>query len=171
MSGKAFNRESIFGAWMGRAKRAAAIMVLATVCIPWSSGVHAAAAQEDIRVVIFADLGSKYKATVPAVTLKSSGGLSVGQNSGGSFQTWMGLPDSTARFSVDSYRVKVLEGNEAAAIKAAQALQRLMINLRFLSVQKMVALCIKCTREYMLVNSLRRLLYSGFPRQPERRPR
>lgn len=99
-------------------------MVLATVCIPWSSGVHAAAAQEDIRVVIFADLGSKYKATVPAVTLKSSGGLSVGQNSGGSFQTWMGLPDSTARFSVDSYRVKVLEGNEAAAIKAAQALQK-----------------------------------------------
>ncbi|PPQ48744.1 sporulation protein [Paenibacillus peoriae] len=124
MSGEAFNRKSIFGAWMGRAKRAAAIMVLATVCIPWSSGVHAAAAQEDIRVVIFADLGSKYKATVPAVTLKSSGGLSVGQNSGGSFQTWMGLPDSTARFSVDSYRVKVLEGNEAAAIKAAQALQK-----------------------------------------------
>ncbi|WP_025716929.1 SpoIID/LytB domain-containing protein [Paenibacillus sp. 1-18] len=124
MSGKALNRKTIFSTWTGRAKRAAAIMVLATVCLPWTSSVHAAAAQEDIRVVIFADLGSKYKATVPAVTLKSSEGLSVGQNSGGSFQAWMGLPDSTARFSVDSYRVKVLEGNEAAAIKAAQVLQK-----------------------------------------------
>ncbi|MEC0235170.1 SpoIID/LytB domain-containing protein [Paenibacillus kribbensis] len=124
MNGKALNQKTIFSAWTGRAKRAAAIMVLATVCIPWSSSVHAAAAQEDIRVVIFADLGSKYKAIVPAVTLKSSEGLSVGQNSGGSFQAWMGLPDSTARFSVDSYRVKVLEGNEAAAIKAAQILQK-----------------------------------------------
>ncbi|KAF6562214.1 SpoIID/LytB domain-containing protein [Paenibacillus sp. EKM202P] len=124
MSGDTLNRNKNFGAWTGRLKRAALIMVLATACIPWPSAVQAAAAQEDIRVVIFADLGSKYKATVPAVTLKSSGSLSVGQNSGGSFQAWMGLPDSTARFSVDSYRVKVLEGNEAAAIKAAQALQK-----------------------------------------------
>ncbi|MGR6764850.1 SpoIID/LytB domain-containing protein [Paenibacillus sp. T2-29] len=124
MSGDTLNRNKNFGAWTGRLKRAALIMVLATACIPWPSAVQAAAAQEDIRVVIFADLGSKYKATVPAVTLKSSGSLSVGQNSGGSFQAWMGLPDSTARFSVDSYRVKVFEGNEAAAIKAAQALQK-----------------------------------------------
>ncbi|AJE52799.1 SpoIID/LytB domain-containing protein [Paenibacillus polymyxa] len=124
MSGDTLNRNKNFGAWTGRLKRAALIMVLATACIPWPSAVQAAASQEDIRVVIFADLGSKYKATVPAVTLKSSGSLSVGQNSGGSFQAWMGLPDSTARFSVDSYRVKVLEGNEAAAIKAAQALQK-----------------------------------------------
>ncbi|MCV9948858.1 SpoIID/LytB domain-containing protein [Paenibacillus sp. BT-177] len=124
MSGDTLNRNKNFGAWTGRLKRAALIMVLATACIPWPSAVQAAAAQEDIRVVIFADLGSKYKATVPAVTLKSSGSLSVGQNSGGSFQAWMALPDSTARFSVDSYRVKVLEGNEAAAIKAAQALQK-----------------------------------------------
>ncbi|WP_025681893.1 SpoIID/LytB domain-containing protein [Paenibacillus maysiensis] len=124
MSEKALNQSTIFGTWAGRAKRATAAIVLAVVCLPWSPTVHAATAQEDIRVVIFADLGSKYKATVPAVTLKSSGGLSVGQNSGGSFQSWTGLPDSTARFSVDSYRVKVLEGNEAAAIKAAQALQK-----------------------------------------------
>ncbi|CCI70672.1 Amidase enhancer [Paenibacillus polymyxa M1] len=124
MSGDTLNRNKNFGAWTGRLKRAAFFMVLATACIPWPSAVQAAASQEDIRVVIFADLGSKYKATVPAVTLKSSGSLSVGQNSGGSFQAWMGLPDSTARFSVDSYRVKVLEGNEAAAIKAAQALQK-----------------------------------------------
>ncbi|AUO07607.1 sporulation protein [Paenibacillus jamilae] len=124
MSGDTLNRNKNFRAWTGRLKRAALIMVLATACIPWPSAVQAAAAQEDIRVVIFADLGSKYKATVPAVTLKSSGSLSVGQNSGDSFQAWMGLPDSTARFSVDSYRVKVLEGNEAAAIKAAQALQK-----------------------------------------------
>ncbi|NEU29007.1 SpoIID/LytB domain-containing protein [Paenibacillus polymyxa] len=124
MSRYTLNQNKKSKAWTGRVKRAALIMVLATACIPWSSGVQAAAAQEDIRVVIFADLGSKYKATVPAVTLKSSGSLSVGQNSGGSYQAWMGLPDSTARFSVDSYRVKVLEGNEAAAIKAAQALQK-----------------------------------------------
>lgn len=124
MNEKALNRKTIFGTWASRTKRAAVIMVLATACLPWSLGVHAAAAQEDIRVVIFADLGSKYKASVPAVTLKSSGGLSVGQNSGGSFQAWLGLPDNTARFSVDSYRVKVLEGNEATAIKAAQALQK-----------------------------------------------
>ncbi|QDY83770.1 SpoIID/LytB domain-containing protein [Paenibacillus polymyxa] len=124
MSRYTLNRNKKYKAWTGRVKRAALIMVLATACIPWSSGVQAAAAQEDIRVVIFADLGSKYKATVPAVTLKSTGSLSVGQNSGGSYQAWMGLPDSTARFSVDSYRVKVLEGNEAAAIKAAQALQK-----------------------------------------------
>jgi stage II sporulation protein D len=107
MSGETLNRKKTFGAWTGAFKRAAVIMVLATACIPWSSGVHAAAAQEDIRVVIFADLGSKYKATVPAVTLKSSGSLSVGQNSGGSFQAWMGLPDSTARFILESYRVKL----------------------------------------------------------------
>ncbi|AET62307.1 SpoIID/LytB domain-containing protein [Paenibacillus terrae] len=124
MSEKALNPNTIFGTWAGRAKRATAAIVIAVVCLPWSPTVHAAAVQEDIRVVIFADLGSKYKATTPAVTLKSSGGLSVGQNSGGSFQAWTGLPDSTARFSVDSYRVKVLEGNEAAAIKAAQVLQK-----------------------------------------------
>ncbi|MGG1615449.1 SpoIID/LytB domain-containing protein [Paenibacillus sp. NRS-1782] len=124
MSEKALNQNTIFGTWACRAKRATAAIVLAVVCLPWSSTVHAAATQEDIRVVIFADLGSKYKATTPAVTLKSSGALSVGQNSGGSFQAWTGLPDSTARFSVDSYRVKVLEGNEAAAIKAAQVLQK-----------------------------------------------
>ncbi|MGG4221505.1 SpoIID/LytB domain-containing protein [Paenibacillus jamilae] len=123
MSEETLNRKKNFGAWTGRVKRAALIMVIATACMPWSTGAQAAA-QEDIRVVIFADLGSKYKATVPAVTLKSSGSLSVGQNSGGSFQAWVGLPDSMARFSVDSYRVKVLEGNEAAAIKAAQALQK-----------------------------------------------
>ncbi|MFB5268013.1 SpoIID/LytB domain-containing protein [Paenibacillus enshidis] len=82
-------------------------------------------AQDSIRVVMFADLGSTYKSTVPAVTLKSDGDWSVGEGPDADHRTWASLPSGqSVRFSVDGFRVKVMEtGDYQAASAAAKILQ------------------------------------------------
>lgn len=85
----------------------------------------AAEADQTIRVAMYADLGSTYKSTIPAVTLKSGDSWTIGQDTGDSHRPWLFLsPGQTVKFSVDGYRVKVLETtNFATASAAAKALQ------------------------------------------------
>ncbi|MFB5678749.1 SpoIID/LytB domain-containing protein [Paenibacillus terreus] len=81
--------------------------------------------QDSIRVALFADLGSTYKSTVPAVTLKSDGDWSAGEGTGEDYRAWVHLSSGqSVRFSVDGFRVKVMEtGDYQAAAAAAKVLQ------------------------------------------------
>ncbi|ASA26474.1 sporulation protein [Paenibacillus donghaensis] len=59
-----------------------------------------------IRVVLYADIGTKYKSTVPLVTLQSEQGFSLGTGSA----PLLNVPaKAQARASLDGFRVKVLE--------------------------------------------------------------
>ncbi|AWB47015.1 sporulation protein [Paenibacillus sp. CAA11] len=85
-----------------------------------------AAAQQRVRVAMFLDLGSTYRSTSPAITLKSAGELSIGPKADSGFISWVQVPAGEAvRFSVDSYRVKAMETTSfdtaAAAAKKLQA--------------------------------------------------
>lgn len=62
-----------------------------------------------IRVALFADIGSKYKSTVPVISLQSKQEWSV-RSKDGSNSTLVTVPAMTVvRFSLDSFRVKVFE--------------------------------------------------------------
>ncbi|CAM2853271.1 SpoIID/LytB domain-containing protein [Paenibacillus sediminis] len=78
-----------------------------------------------IRVAMFLDLGSKYKSTTAAVTLKSAGQWFAALGSeGGAGARLSFTAGQTARFSVDSYRVKVLETTDwMTAAKTADKLK------------------------------------------------
>ncbi|MDP4095189.1 SpoIID/LytB domain-containing protein [Paenibacillus sp. P96] len=80
---------------------------------------------DTIRVAMFADLGSTYKSTTPAVTLKSNGDWSIGEGIGDEHRAWLQLSSGQAvRFSVDGFRVKVMETwDYQAAAAAAKVLQ------------------------------------------------
>lgn len=102
----------------------AAVVVSASL---WGAVAPASAAADNtIRVAMFADLGSTYKSTTPAVTLQTDGDWSLGVNGTSGYESWISLPASTAiRFSVEGFRVKVLETETfktaAAAAKLLQA--------------------------------------------------
>ncbi|KOP64427.1 sporulation protein [Bacillus sp. FJAT-18019] len=93
----------------------------------WSApAVHAAApALDSIRVAMFLDLGSQYKSTTNAVTLKSAEELAVSISAPSAQQSLVSIPaNQQARMSVDSYRVKVLETTDwKTAYDAANKLQ------------------------------------------------
>ncbi|WP_138495677.1 SpoIID/LytB domain-containing protein [Paenibacillus pinistramenti] len=78
-----------------------------------------------IRVAMFLDLGSTYKSTTPSVTLVSSGGLSAGPGTEGSYQNWIqASAGEAAKFSVNAFRVKVMETSSfSTAASAAKKLQ------------------------------------------------
>lgn len=82
--------------------------------------------ETDIRVAMFLDLGSTYKSTTPAVTLQSSGSLSAGPGTNGDYNSWINIgANQQARFSINGYRLKVLQTSDfstaAAAAKKLQA--------------------------------------------------
>lgn len=80
---------------------------------------------DTIRVAMFLDLGSKYKSTIPAVTLKSSESLNGSLITYEGSQALFSIPAAgQARLSVDSFRVKVLETKDwKTASEAAKKLQ------------------------------------------------
>ncbi|MDO7908078.1 SpoIID/LytB domain-containing protein [Paenibacillus sp. JX-17] len=105
---------------------AAASVLAAAMLMPMAAPADAEGTASTIRVAMFADLGSKYKSTTPYVTMSSGGSWSLGQQGTSGFQSWVDLPsDKQVRFSIDSYKVKVLETADfktaAAAAKALQA--------------------------------------------------
>ena len=103
------------------------LLSLAVAGSIWSApAVQAAAPSLDtIRVAMFLDLGSQYKSTTNAVTLKSAEALTASLLASGTHQTLMSIPaNQQVRVSVDTYRVKVLETTDwKAASEAAKKLQ------------------------------------------------
>lgn len=94
-------------------------VLLAAGCFQLS-GKALAQPVDQIRVGMFMDLGSTYKSTTAAVTLSSSQALTVGFNTSAGHSSLVSLgAGETARFSVDSFRVKVLETADLSAATAA----------------------------------------------------
>ncbi|KWX76988.1 sporulation protein [Paenibacillus riograndensis] len=74
-----------------------------------------------IRVALFADIGSKYKSTVPFVTLSSTTGFSL---MSGSAQLLPIPANNKIRVSLDGYKIKVMDSPTwQAAAEAAKKLQ------------------------------------------------
>ncbi|OKP68341.1 sporulation protein [Paenibacillus sp. P3E] len=74
-----------------------------------------------IRVALYADIGSKYKSTVPFVTLSSTMGFSL---MSGSAQLLPIPANNKIRISLDGYKVKVMDSPTwQAAAEAAKQLQ------------------------------------------------
>ncbi|WP_422660186.1 SpoIID/LytB domain-containing protein [Paenibacillus sp. EC2-1] len=110
------------GSWC--AKGLLAVVVAGSV---WQAPAANAAAPslDTIRVAMFLDLGSRYRSTTPAVTLKSvdvlNGSLITSEGSQGVFTT---PAAEQVRLSIDSFRVKVLETKDwKTASEAAKKLQ------------------------------------------------
>ncbi|MGN7357973.1 SpoIID/LytB domain-containing protein [Paenibacillus sp. SAF-054] len=94
-------------------------LALAAGCLQLS-GKALALPVDQIRVGMFMDLGSTYKSTTAAVTLTSNQTLSIGFNTSGVHSSLVSLgAGETARFSVDGFRVKVLETADSSAAAAA----------------------------------------------------
>ncbi|MFD3260163.1 SpoIID/LytB domain-containing protein [Paenibacillus lentus] len=79
-----------------------------------------------VRVAMFLDAGSAYKATVPAVTMTAESAWQAGPQRGDGLESWVDFsPGETARFSVEGFKVKALESADwqtaSAAIKKLQA--------------------------------------------------
>lgn len=79
-----------------------------------------------VRVAMFLDAGSAYKATVPAVTMTAESAWQAGPQRGDALESWVDFsPGETARFSVEGFKVKALESADwqtaSAAIKKLQA--------------------------------------------------
>ncbi|MCM3785565.1 SpoIID/LytB domain-containing protein [Neobacillus mesonae] len=110
--------------WLKGAKLAvAAVLVAGSLCIPSFAD---AADGDTIRVAMFADLGSTYKSTAPAVTMQTAGSWTAGMVGPSGYEAWISLPSAAqVRFSVDGYRVKVMEtakfSEAAAVVKALQS--------------------------------------------------
>ncbi len=83
----------------------------------------AAADQSDttrVRVAMYLDLGSTYKSTTPAVTLKTTAPAEAGFAFNSVLEPWLQLgAGETARFSVSGYKVKALESADWATVAAA----------------------------------------------------
>ncbi len=85
--------------------------------------VHADASAK-IRVALFADIGSKYKSTVPAVSLQSAQDFSIISRSSSAIPLVTVPAKTVVRVSYDSFRVKVLETSVwKEAADAAKKLQ------------------------------------------------
>lgn len=109
-------------------RRTAAGMAAAALAASiWAAPAAYAAAPslDTIRVAMFLDLGSQYRSTVNAVTLRSEEALTVALDNAGAQHAITSIPaNQQARMSVDSYRVKVLETTDwKTAAEAAKKLQ------------------------------------------------
>lgn len=73
-----------------------------------------------VRVAMFLDSGSTYRAVVPAVTLTAESAWQAGPQTNGSFESWLDFsPGQTVRFSVDGIKVKALESADWQTVSAA----------------------------------------------------
>lgn len=99
----------------------AALLTAASVLAP--AGTTHADSGGAIRVALYADIGSKYKSTVPLVTLQSEQDFSLLPAAGGT--PLLSVPaQNKIRISLDGFRVKVLETTSwQTAADAAKKLQ------------------------------------------------
>ncbi|OME03437.1 sporulation protein [Paenibacillus odorifer] len=100
----------------------AAALAVGSFLIP--AGASHADSNSTIRVALYADIGSKYKSTVPAVTLLSTQSFTLLSDQAGSAPL-VSLPaQKQIRVSLDGYRVKVMEVSSwQTAADAAKKLQ------------------------------------------------
>lgn len=109
-----------------RAKRAAwATLLLAlALCLPALKTESYAAAvpmPDQIRVALYVSNGKTYNVTVPTVTLSSPGGFDVGIRLPAATRSWTSAaPGAQARFSLDGYKVLLLETADAAVAALLQ---------------------------------------------------
>lgn len=97
------------------------VVAIGTACLPFPQGVTAAGLTPDnIRVALFLDLGTTYKSTTPAVTLQSTSSWSAGFNGNDGYHSLVTFSDNAqVRFSMDTFRVKVLETKDWKTAAAA----------------------------------------------------
>ncbi|MBO2943426.1 SpoIID/LytB domain-containing protein [Paenibacillus sp. F411] len=117
--------------WKVRALKAALRIMLAGAVMStvWTAAPQAqvqAASMDSIRVALFLDLGSKYKSTVPAVTISSQEALTASfVTPNANIQAAALNAGEQTRLSSNSYRVKVMESKDwtviAEAVKKLQA--------------------------------------------------
>jgi stage II sporulation protein D len=100
----------------------AAAIAVGSLLIP--AGASHADSNSTIRVALYADIGSKYKSTVPAVTMQSTQSFTLMSDQPGSVPLVSVPAQSRIRVSVDGYRVKVMETSSwKVAADAAKKLQ------------------------------------------------
>ncbi|MEK5398875.1 sporulation protein [Paenibacillus sp. VTT E-133280] len=100
----------------------AAAIAVGSLLIP--AGASHADSNSTIRVALYADIGSKYKSTVPVVTMQSTQSFTLMSNQPGSTPLLLVPAQSRIRVSVDGYRVKVMETSSwKTAADAAKKLQ------------------------------------------------
>ncbi|MEK5435834.1 MULTISPECIES: SpoIID/LytB domain-containing protein [Paenibacillus] len=100
----------------------AAAIAVGSLLIP--AGASHADSNSTIRVALYADIGSKYKSTVPVVTMLSTQSFNLMSNQPGSTPLLSVPAQSRIRVSVDGYRVKVMETSSwKTAADAAKKLQ------------------------------------------------
>lgn len=88
------------------------------------AGASHADSNSTIRVALYADIGSKYKSTVPVVTMLSTQSFTLMSNQPESTPLLSVPAQSRIRVSVDGYRVKVMETSSwKTAADAAKKLQ------------------------------------------------
>ena len=108
-----------------RLRKIAAAVIALTLTLaagvpPFGASSYAAVPKmTQIRVALFIDNGKNPVATVPTVTLSSVNGLAIGVKTPAGTDTWLNTADATpVRASLDSYRVLLMETNDAAAAEA-----------------------------------------------------
>ncbi|MFC4776489.1 SpoIID/LytB domain-containing protein [Paenibacillus sp. GCM10023252] len=112
-------------------KRIIWIVIACLLIIPAIPGKSAEAAVpglDRIRVALFISSSSpSYQLTVPAVTLTSPGGMSIGTRQGAGTELWVeAAANQSIRLGLDDYKVKVLETTDfASALAAYKRLQAL----------------------------------------------
>ncbi|OME51866.1 SpoIID/LytB domain-containing protein [Paenibacillus odorifer] len=100
----------------------AAALAVGSFLIP--AGASHADSNSTIRVALYADIGSKYKSTVPAVTLQSTQSFTLLSDQAGSAPLVSVPAQKQIRISLDGYRVKVMEASSwQTAADAAKKLQ------------------------------------------------
>ncbi|WP_438497248.1 SpoIID/LytB domain-containing protein [Paenibacillus sp. IHBB 3054] len=100
----------------------AATLIAGSFLVP-AGDIHAESSA-NIRVAIYADIGSKYKLTVPYVTLQSAKEFNFLSGQSGAASLLPVPANSKIRVSLDSYKVKVMEAATwQAAADAAKKLQ------------------------------------------------
>lgn len=100
----------------------AATLAVGSFLIP--TGSSHAATDSTVRVALFADIGTKYKSTVPAATLQSAQSFTLNTDQSGSAPLVTVPAQNSIRVSVDGYRVKVMEASSwNVAADAAKKLQ------------------------------------------------
>jgi stage II sporulation protein D len=100
----------------------AAVLAVGSFLIP--AGASHADSNSTIRVALYADIGSKYKSTIPVVTLRSTQSFNIVSDQAGSAPVLSVPGQSNIRVSLDGYRVKVMEvPSWQAAADAAKKLQ------------------------------------------------
>jgi len=97
-----------------------AIVLLATA---WTGSPSQAAVPklDNIRVALFMQLPGKYDDTTAAATFSSTSGMSIGVRKPDGISNWFNVDGAaSARFAVDSFKVKVYESSTFASALAVQ---------------------------------------------------